>query len=162
MQELKVIGVENGALLAASDDGARFRIEIDEVLQSRIRQAQPEVHTGPKPSPREVQAHIRAGMSAEEVAQVTGAAVDYIRRFEGPVLAERDPDKMSGVVDVEDADNPGGFDLPGADLSDVELDVVVLPPQADEFTCVNCFLVKHRSQIDHETKLGPICMECAS
>jgi hypothetical protein len=27
---------------------------------------------------------------------------------------------------------------------------------------VNCFLVKHRSQIDHETKLGPICMECAA
>ena len=71
-------------------------------------------------------------------------------------LKERVPDKMSGVVDVDDADNPGGFDLPGADLSDVELDVVVLPPQADEFTCVNCFLVKHRSQIDHETKLGPV------
>jgi len=77
-------------------------------------------------------------------------------------LKERVPDKMSGVVDVEDADNPGGFDLPGADLSDVELDVVVLPPQADEFTCVNCFLVKHRSQIDHESKLGPICQECAA
>jgi len=90
MQELKVIGVENGALLAASDDGARFRIEIDEVLQSRIRQAQPEAHTGPKPSPREVQAHIRSGLSAEEVAQVTGASIDYIRRFEGPVLAERE------------------------------------------------------------------------
>ena len=26
----------------------------------------------------------------------------------------------------------------------------------------NCFLVKHRSQIDHETKLGPICLECAA
>jgi hypothetical protein len=90
MQELKVIGVENGALLAASDDGARFRIEIDEVLQSRIRQAQPETHTGPKPSPREVQALIRSGLSAEDVAQVTGASVDYIRRFEGPVLAERE------------------------------------------------------------------------
>ena len=77
-------------------------------------------------------------------------------------LKERVPDKMSGVVDVDDADNPGGFDLPGADLSDVELDVVVLPPQADEFTCVNCFLVKHRSQIDHESKLGPICTECAA
>lgn len=77
-------------------------------------------------------------------------------------LKERVPDKMSGVVDVDDADNPGGFDLPGADLSDVELDVVVLPPQADEFTCVNCFLVKHRSQIDHETKLGAICLECAA
>ena len=62
-------------------------------------------------------------------------------------LKERVPDKMSGVVDVDDADNPGGFDLPGADLSDLDLDVVVLPPQADEFTCVECFLVKHRSQL---------------
>ena len=75
-------------------------------------------------------------------------------------LKERVPDKMSGVVDVEDADNPAGFELPGADLSDLDLDVVVLPPQADEFTCVSCFLVKHRSQLDHETKLGPICREC--
>jgi hypothetical protein len=77
-------------------------------------------------------------------------------------LKERVPDKMSGVVDVDDADNPGGFELPGADLSDLDLDVVVLPPQADEFTCINCFLVKHRSQIDHEEKLGPICVECAA
>jgi hypothetical protein len=90
MQELKVIGVEDGALVAASEDGARFRIEIDEVLQSRIRHAVPETHTGPRLSPREVQAHIRSGLSAEEVAELTGASVDYIRRFEGPVLAERE------------------------------------------------------------------------
>jgi len=77
-------------------------------------------------------------------------------------LKERVPDKMSGVVDVDDADNPGGFELPGADLSDLDLDVVVLPPQADEFTCVSCFLVKHRSQLDHEEKLGSICQECAA
>ncbi len=76
-------------------------------------------------------------------------------------LQERVPDKMSGVVDVDDADNPG-YELGGADLADVELDVVVLPPQADEFTCVSCFLVKHRSQIHHQTKLGSICLECAS
>ena len=76
-------------------------------------------------------------------------------------LQERVPDKMSGVVDVDDADNPG-YELGGSDLADVELDVVVLPPQADEFTCVSCFLVKHRSQIDHQTKLGSVCLECAS
>jgi hypothetical protein len=40
--------------------------------------------------------------------------------------------------------------------------VVVLPPQADELTCVNCFLVKLQSQFDHDTKLGPICQECAA
>ncbi|THG32975.1 DUF4193 domain-containing protein [Naasia lichenicola] len=75
-------------------------------------------------------------------------------------LKERVPDRLSGVVDVEDADNPASFDLPGADLSDLDLDVIVLPPQADEFTCVSCFLVKNRSQFDHETGLGPVCQEC--
>ncbi|MET4157930.1 septation protein SepH [Agromyces sp. PvR057] len=117
MQELKVIGVENGALLAASDDGARFRIEIDEVLQSRIRQAQPEVHTGPKPSPREIQSLIRSGLSAEEVAQVTGASVDYVRRFEGPVVAEREHMVTSALavpvhaVIEQDSDEPVTFGL---------------------------------------------------
>lgn len=77
-------------------------------------------------------------------------------------LKERVPDKLSGSVDVDDADNPTAFDLPGADLSDLELDVVVLPAQDDEFTCMNCFLVKHRSQLDHESGSGPICLECAA
>jgi hypothetical protein len=26
---------------------------------------------------------------------------------------------------------------------------------------VECFLVKHRSQLDHDTKLGPVCSECS-
>jgi hypothetical protein len=43
-------------------------------------------------------------------------------------LKERVPDKMSGQVDVDDADNPGSFELAGQDLSDLDLDVVVLPP----------------------------------
>ena len=77
-------------------------------------------------------------------------------------LKERVPDKMSGSVDVDDSDNPSGFELPGADLSDLELDVVVLPPQQDEFTCASCFLVKNRSQVDHEEAVGIICKECAA
>ena len=77
-------------------------------------------------------------------------------------LKDRVPDRDSGSIDADDADNPGSFELAGADLSDLDLDVVVLPPQADEFTCMNCFLVKHRSQLDHESKSGPICKECAA
>lgn len=69
--------------------------------------------------------------------------------------------KGASAIDTEDADNPG-FELAGADLSDIELDVVVLPQQDDEFTCVSCFLVRHRSQMDHETDLGPVCRECAA
>ncbi|TBN56827.1 DUF3071 domain-containing protein [Glaciihabitans arcticus] len=90
MQDLRVIGVENGALLVASDDGQRYRIPIDEVLQSKLRQSQPEPGAGRKLSPREIQAHIRAGMSAQDVSSITGVPIDYIQRFEGPVLAERE------------------------------------------------------------------------
>jgi hypothetical protein len=90
MDELKVIGVEDGALLVASDEGTRFRLPIDDVLKSRLRQTSPQPGAIPKLAPRDIQAHIRSGMSAEDVAAVTGASLDYIQRFEGPVLAERD------------------------------------------------------------------------
>jgi hypothetical protein len=90
MEELKVIGVEDGALLVASDEGARFRLAIDEVLQSRLRQSSPTPGAERKLAPRDIQAHIRSGMSAEDVAAVTGASLEYIQRFEGPVLAERE------------------------------------------------------------------------
>lgn len=76
-------------------------------------------------------------------------------------LKERSPESAATGSGDGDADNPGDFELGGADLSDVELDVVVLPPQADEFTCMECFLVKHRSQLDHEGTHGPVCRECA-
>jgi hypothetical protein len=90
MQDLRVIGVENGALLVASVEGTRFRIPIDEVLQSRLRQALPEPGAGRKLAPREIQAHIRSGMSAQDVASITGVPLEYIQKFEGPVLAERE------------------------------------------------------------------------
>lgn len=108
MQELKVIGVESGALVVMSDDGDRFRIEIDDVLQSRIKQHQHEKNaSGPRVSPREIQGHIRAGMSAEDVATVTGADLDYVERFEGPVLAERQHMITSALAVPVHAGAPG-------------------------------------------------------
>lgn len=90
MQELKVIGVEDGALVVASVEGSRYRVEIDETVHSRLRPVVPAAGTGRKLAPREIQAHIRAGMSAEDVAAVTGAPLDHVQRFEGPVVAERE------------------------------------------------------------------------
>ena len=52
------------------------------------------------------------------------------------------------------------FELPGADLSNEELNVVVLPAQDDEFTCASCFLVRHRSQIAREEDGLVYCVEC--
>ncbi|MEF2977899.1 septation protein SepH [Subtercola sp. YIM 133946] len=89
MQDLTVIGIENGALLVASESGERYRVAIDEVLQSRLRQSTTQADSGVKVSPREIQAQIRAGMSAEDVARATGASLEFVERFEGPVVAER-------------------------------------------------------------------------
>lgn len=90
MQDLKVIGVEDGALVAATEQGQRFRIVINEVLLSHLRPPK-EAHAEERRlSPREVQAHIRSGLSAKEVADLTGASPEYVQRFEGPVLAERE------------------------------------------------------------------------
>jgi hypothetical protein len=90
MQDLKVIGVENGALLASSEQGGRYRIPIDEVLQSRLRPHSQEQHSGRKVPPREIQAQIRSGLSAAEVAEATGLPLEHVQRYEGPVLAERE------------------------------------------------------------------------
>ncbi len=76
-------------------------------------------------------------------------------------LKARRVDKSSSSVDIDETDQAEGFELPGADLSNEELSVRVLPRQADEFTCTRCFLVKHRSQLADESANQPECLECA-
>ena len=90
MEDLRVVEVQDGALIVSAADGTRFRLAVDGALQSRLRQSRSQVVSGPKLAPREIQAHIRAGMSAQDVASVTGADLEYILRFEGPVMAERE------------------------------------------------------------------------
>lgn len=77
-------------------------------------------------------------------------------------LKNRRADKTSSNVDVDETEQAEGFELPGADLSNVELSVTVLPRQADEFTCSRCFLVHHRSQLATEVGGMPVCTECAA
>ena len=77
-------------------------------------------------------------------------------------LKARRTDKSSGAVDEDETEAAEGFELPGADLSNEELSVRVLPRQADEFTCSSCFLVHHRSQLAGERNGGFMCKECAA
>jgi hypothetical protein len=90
MEDLAVIGVENGALIVASVDGERFRVPITEALHTALRHNRPAVPAAHRVGPREVQALIRSGLSAAEVAARTNEPLEYIQRFEGPVLAERE------------------------------------------------------------------------
>lgn len=75
-------------------------------------------------------------------------------------LKARRSDIPTAVVDVDESDLAAGYELPGADLSGEELLVQVVPPQADEFTCSSCFLVRHRSQIAREKEGHFYCKEC--
>jgi len=65
---------------------------------------------------------------------------------------------QSPAVDLDEAEE---FELPGADLSDEELTVSVLPMLADEFRCTRCFLVYHRSQRVAPGHPRDVCRECA-
>ncbi|WP_375400309.1 septation protein SepH [uncultured Amnibacterium sp.] len=94
MLTLSVIGVEDGVLIAASESGDRFRIPVDLDVEARLRDGR-SVVDGPRITPREIQAHVRAGLSALQVAALTGTPIAYVERFSGPVLAE-----LAYVVDT--------------------------------------------------------------
>jgi uncharacterized protein DUF4193 len=77
-------------------------------------------------------------------------------------LKARRLDKNSGKVDEDEVEAAESFELPGADLSHEELSVQVLPRQSDEFTCSQCFLVHHRSQLASDRNGQLVCMDCAA
>ena len=52
------------------------------------------------------------------------------------------------------------LDLARGEERSETLAIKVLPQQQNEFTCRNCFLVKHKSQLSDKKKM--ICRDCAS
>ncbi len=97
MKDLRLIGVhEDGEHVLLSDvEGQRYRAPLDEAMRAaarrdrpRLGQLQIEIDGGLRP--RDVQSLIRSGMSTEDVADRAGWTIEKVRRFEGPVLAERE------------------------------------------------------------------------
>ena len=96
MQDLTLIGVhEDGLrLLLADAEGNRYTVPLDDSLRAaarreRPRLGQPESELAGGLRPAAVQSMIRAGLSADEVAERAGWPVEKVHRYEGPVLAER-------------------------------------------------------------------------
>jgi Protein of unknown function (DUF3071) len=97
MQDLQLIGVhEDGEHLLLSGPGdKRFRMPVDEALRAAIRRDRPrlgqlQLEGDDELRPRDVQALIRAGASADEAASRAGWSVEKVHRYEGPILAERE------------------------------------------------------------------------
>ncbi|RFU82998.1 DUF3071 domain-containing protein [Streptomyces triticagri] len=96
MPELRVVAVSNDGtrLVLKAADATEYTLPIDERLRAAVRGDRPrlgqiEIEVESHLRPRDIQARIRAGATAEEVAQFANIPVDRVRRFEGPVLAER-------------------------------------------------------------------------
>lgn len=93
MENVTIIGTEAGVLVLATESGQRFALPIDDVLHREVRRATRESEPAPArlaASPRDIQAQIRAGLTAAEVAALLGVSESDVTRFEGPVLAERE------------------------------------------------------------------------
>lgn len=74
---------------------------------------------------------------------------------------QRDGAKTA-ILELDEPEMGDGFSLPDTDISGLELTVQVIPQQADEFTCMSCFLVKHRTQQARVSNGMAYCTECES
>lgn len=97
MQDLKLVGVHDDGehLVLSTPDGQKYLLVVDDALRAavrldRARLSQLQIEHEGRLRPRDIQARIRAGQTAAEIAAAAGLPVELIRRFEGPVLAERE------------------------------------------------------------------------
>ena len=96
MRELKFDGLspDGTTLVLVGKDGQKWSLAIDERIEAAVRRdrariGQVEIEQAGVLRPREIQARIRSGATAEDVAAASGLSLEHIRRFEGPVLTER-------------------------------------------------------------------------
>jgi hypothetical protein len=96
MQHLTPVGLSKDGrrLVLVSDTGEEFAVPVDTKLRAALRGdhsrlGQLEMKMESALRPRDIQARIRAGESAEDVAAAAQTTVDAIMGFAAPVLAER-------------------------------------------------------------------------
>ncbi|MDO5503776.1 MAG: septation protein SepH, partial [Actinomycetia bacterium] len=97
LTNLRLIGVHDSGehLLLSDGEGTRYLLPLDESLKAAARRDRPrlgqlQIEIDGAIRPREVQALLRTGLTPEEIGDRTGWSVERIRRYEGPVLAERE------------------------------------------------------------------------
>ena len=96
MQHLTPVGLSKDGkrLVLVSDTGEEFAVPVDQKFRAALRGdharfGQLEMKMESALRPRDIQARIRSGESAEDVAAAAQTTVDAIMGFAAPVLAER-------------------------------------------------------------------------
>ncbi|MGO2607788.1 MAG: septation protein SepH, partial [Brachybacterium tyrofermentans] len=97
MREIELDGIHDDGehVILVDSDGERYTLRIDKALRAAVRTDRPALgmiqaaDTAPL-RPREIQTMLRSGRSAEDISEAADIPVDHVRRYEGPVLAERE------------------------------------------------------------------------
>lgn len=97
MRELELDGIHDDGehLILVDSDGERYTLRIGEALRAAVRRDRPALgmiraaEAGAL-RPKDIQAMLRSGRSAEDISEMSQIPVDHVRRYEGPVLAERE------------------------------------------------------------------------
>ncbi|WP_277213794.1 septation protein SepH [Isoptericola croceus] len=97
MAELELVTLHEDAerLVLRGPDGVEHTLTITEALRAAVRRDRPRTEALQAESaatlrPREVQSRLRAGATAEELAEASGLPLEHVRRYEWPVITERD------------------------------------------------------------------------
>ncbi len=97
MQDLELVGVHDDGehVMLTGHDGSKYLLSINEPLRAAVRRdrarlGQLQIAMDGGLRPRDIQARIRGGQSAAEIAELAGLPLEHVRRYEGPVLAERE------------------------------------------------------------------------
>ncbi|AEG44535.1 septation protein SepH [Isoptericola variabilis] len=97
MAELELVRLhEDGErLVLRASDGTEHALPITEALRAAVRRDRPRTEALQAQAhaplrPRDLQARLRAGATAEELAAESGLPVEHVRRYEWPVVAERE------------------------------------------------------------------------
>lgn len=137
MAELELVTLHEDAerLVLRDPDGVEHTLTITEALRAAVRRDRPRTEALQAESaatlrPREVQARLRAGATAEELAAASGLPLEHVRRYEWPVLTERD--HVISQVRNHHVDPEGKIDL--GELTDTRLAARGVPAEDASWT----------------------------
>lgn len=95
--DLKFIGLSEDSehLIVTSPSGEQYRLRVTPMVRAAVRLDRSAMEAAKADQettlpPREIQMRIRGGMSAKEISQQSGVPLELVKRYEGPVLAERE------------------------------------------------------------------------
>lgn len=127
-------GSKTGSFLVPIDDRLRRTLEeVDKLEEFEDREPTEDGKAAQtsKLTPKDIQAHLREGKSAEEVAKLAETDVSWIQKFTGPIVAEK-----GGVIDavrgaVISKPRLGPSALPAGEAVEVNLleKRIIVPPE---------------------------------